>query len=439
MNSKEIESTRIHNVILISFDSLRSDYIAQLKHNDAPNFCMMRDNGVFFKNAIVQAPFTIPSHCSMLTGLYPANSNVRDMHHQLPSDIPSIFNILKNEGILTLSFASTPMLESRRITGIDKELKLSPKKFEKTINQIKGKRFFAFFHSWDTHTPYDTRLPINKPMDLILNLLKTFKIFKDLPGGAKYNDLIDLQIIERIRSMVNEDNPEIIEAIKKGYKRSISIADKFLGHIFKIIQDAGLAEKTLIIIMGDHGDSFNEHNEIHRQADKRYEHGHFLYDNILKVPLIFYTPKNIIKKIYDEQIQLIDIVPTMLEALGINNHIALDGLSFWDALRGKNNVPQREFTFSEVVRESRNVELRCIRSNKTKLIIDYNSGEYELYDLIKDPDEQNNLWPNDPYHEKDLMLNELASFSKIESQKQSIASDAEKKKIEKALQALGYI
>jgi len=439
MIQRKILHNSIQNIILISFDSLRSDYIENLKDDFAPTFQLMRDKGVFFKNAIVQAPFTIPSHFSMLTGLYPAKTGVRDMHHQLPADVPSIFEILQKEGILTFSFASTPMLKSRKIKGIDKELRLTAKKFTQTINQFRDKQFFAFLHSWDTHTPYNTWLPFKKPIDLLLNFLKLFKVFKCLPGGERYTDLVDLRIIERIRALVKTGDPLIFNAIRKGYLSSIGIADQFLNKLLKTVQKTGILEKTLFIIMGDHGDSFNEHDEIHRQSDARYEHGHFLYDNILRIPLIFYSPYTVIKKIYEEQVQLIDIVPTIFEAYGITYNGNLDGVSLWRELTHPNSVPERKYAFSEVIRESRGIELRCIRSNTTKLIIDYKSNNYELYNLSDDPEEQNNIWPNDSHDEKNAMLKELFQFSKIATTESHKSTDADQKQIENVLKSLGYM
>ena len=112
----------IENVVLLSFDSLRSDYIAEIGPDEAPNFCFVRDRGAFFKNTIVQAPFTMPSHVSMLSGLYPAKTSVRDMHHKVPPDVPTIFNVLKERGFYVISSSPTRMLKDGGFKGIDKHV-----------------------------------------------------------------------------------------------------------------------------------------------------------------------------------------------------------------------------------------------------------------------------------------------------------------------------
>jgi arylsulfatase A-like enzyme len=439
MNINNLKDFQIKNVVLISFDSLRSDYITNLKSINAPHFCMMRDEGAFFKNTIVQAPMTVPSHCSMLTGFYPVRTGVRDMHHQLPSEIASIFNILQKKHILTFSLATTPMLKNRGFTGIDFHLPLSPKHLAKVIKKNKKSQFFAFFHYWNTHTPYETNLPTKRLKDRLLNVLKPLKNYKNLPGIGRINEKLELQRVEKIRFLMKKGDSSILKAVKQGYLNSIYVADKFLGSIYKTIDELGLAENTLFILMGDHGDSFNEHNEVQRQPDGRYEHGHFLYDNIIKVPLIFYTKNAAYQKVIEEQTELIDVTPTIIEAFNAEYNGQFDGNSLWQVITSWDAKYQRQYVKSEVVRESRQLSLISVRTSKSKLIRDDKLGEYEYYDLINDTGEEKNIWPDDPHHEKKNILSELEAYAAIESKKIETPLEEDKKKIEKALRDLGYM
>lgn len=431
--------TRVKNVLIITFDSLRSDFVTELKKKNAPNFCKIKDEGAFFRNTIVQAPFTIPSHCSMFTGKYPVRINVQDMQHQLPSEYPSIFNILQQHNFTTLAFAATPMLQSRKITGIDKEVILSTKYLKKMLHQVKNKQFLAFLHYWDTHTPYETILPVRGPIDIFLNLLTPLRMFKNTVIGRKIENRIALKLIDRIRTLVKVHDERIIDSIKNGYRKSIYRADKMLGAVLKALEKNELMENTLLIVFGDHGDSFNEHNEVHKQEEMRYEHGHFLYDNILKVPLILYSPNIVLSKSFGDQAQLTDIVPTILEATRIPWDDEFDGISLWGAVTGAANSLKREFTFSEVVRATRNIELRSIRSLKTKLIKNYKSDSFELYDLVFDPMELNDLWPEDPHGEKAKMLEELSKFSLLGDKQRVETCEEDKQKIDDVLRKLGYL
>jgi len=425
------------NVILISFDSLRSDYIAQLNPKDAPNFCYLRDHGAFFENTIVQAPLTVPSHLSMLSGLFPSKTGVRDMHHRISSEIPTLFSILKPKGLEGMF--SSSMLIDRGIGGIDQHILLSEKKLTKSISRTGKKMFLAFLHYWGIHTPYETSLPCLKPIDVILNILKPLNKFQDIRFIRCIPSLLWNLRVKRIREMMKEGNSEITTAITEGYKNAIITADRFLGKILKVLKVTGVADETLLVITSDHGDSFNEHNEINRSTDKRYEHGQFLYDNIIKVPLIFFSSKKSFARSFDFQTQQVDIVPTILEALLIDYAGYLDGKSLWGAITGDNSYVGNEFVFSEVVRESLDLELRCVRCESSKLICDYKKNTYELYDLRTDPGEQKNLWPANDYNKKTKLMLELEAFSRIGGEVKVLNSEQEQQIIEDRLRNLGYM
>ena len=200
-----------------------------------------------------------------------------------------------------------------------------------------------------------------------------------------------------------------------------------------------LAKKTLLIVTGDHGDSFSEHGEIRRAVGKRYEHGNFLYDNVIKVPLIFFSGNQRFSKAFETQIQEIDIVPTLLEALGVKYNGTMDGTSLWTKSIVRRKEPESTFTFSEVVRESLDMELRCVRSNYFKLIHDYKNSTFELYDLKTDPEETNNLYPGNKSDEKETLWAQLQLFSKIDNVADTSYSESERKQIERTLRNLGYM
>ena len=163
------------------------------------------------------------------------------------------------------------------------------------------------------------------------------------------------------------------------------------------------------------------------------------YDNIIKVPLIFFAPKEDFSRVFDSQVQQIDIVPTVLEALKVKYDGDLDGTSLWSDNIVKGKETEDPFTFSEIVRESLGIELRCVRSSTSKLIYDYVNNISELYDLRVDPEEKNNLWPGEDYDEKTALTAELEAFSKIDSDVNVASSEDEQRQIEKTLRYLGYV
>jgi len=430
----------MENVVLVSFDSLRSDYVAQISPAEAPSLCLIRDRGAFFKNAIVQAPFTIPSHASMLTGLYPARTGVRDMHHRIAPEVPSVFSILNEAGFYVMASSPTALLRrGGKFRGIDRHVPSRYRCLKKSIVGLNGKRFFAFLHHWGTHTPYQTRLPGWKPMDVVSNLLRPFCGLGYVHGLRRIGDALWLYRVERIRTMLKNGNKKILPALKRGYRDALIKADKFLGRVLKILEEADLANKTLLIITGDHGDSFSEHGEINRAIGGRYEHGQFLYDNTIRVPLIFFSGGRRFSRAFDAQIQEIDIAPTLLEALGVEYEGTMDGTSRWTENMVGGKEPNGTFAFSEVVRESLDIQLRCVRSSSFKLIYDYGNNTFEFYDLRADPQEKNNLYPADTYRQKDALLAQLHLFSQINRVAGESCSGSEQKQIEQMLRNLGYL
>jgi len=422
------ENGHIKNVVLISFDSLRSDYIAKASSKKAPFFCHIRDEGAFFKNTIVQMPSTEPSHLSMLTGLYPAKTGARDTHDKCSPDVPTIFSILKEEGFSTISSGRTRMLRNMRLEGIEQHVPFRFRKLAKAITRLNGKRFFAFLHYCDVHTPYETRLPGLRPTHILLNALRPMHKFTNIRFLRRVLQYVRRLRVKAIRAMMDEENSRIIPAIKQGYEDAIIKADKFVGGVFRLLEEVSVTDETLLVLTGDHGDSFNEHDEIHRAVDKRYEHGQFLYDNIIKVPLILYWPKKRFARVFAEQVQQIDTVPTILEALNISYDGDLDGKSLWSAITGETAKLKSRFAFSEVVRERWGVERRCVRSMSSKLIRDYKNNTYELYDLRIDAEEKSNLWPGDGYDERTVLMAELEAFSKIDSDVKVAYSESQQRK-----------
>jgi arylsulfatase A-like enzyme len=427
MKSVNDKKRFIKNVIVISFDSLRSDYIAKANSKETPFFCLVRDQGASFENAISQVPFTEPSHACMLTGLYPAKTGFRAQQQQLSPHVPSIFNILKDEGFSTMASSRTSIVKYMAFGGVDQNIPFKCRKLEKAITKLDGKHFFAFLHYCDIHTPYETHFPGSKPKHLLLNALKPTHRFTDTRLLKRVLQHVRMMRVKAIRVAIKEGDTKILPAIKDGYKRSIINADKFVSGVLRSLEAAGVSDETLLVLTGDHGDSFNEHDEIHRSVEDRYEHGQFLYDNIIKVPLIFYCSAKKFTRVFKEQVRQIDIVPTILEALNVSYNGDLDGNSLWNAITGETKELAKNFAFTEVVREKWDIERRCVRTTSSKLIHDYKNDTYEIYDLIKDAEEKNNLWPGNGCSEKAILMAELEAFSRIDSRVSAPCSDREVK------------
>ena len=428
------------NVILISIDSMRHDSL-EFK-TSLPTLSFIGEKGAFFSTTIVQAPFTAPSHASMLTGLYPLHHGIRDQKGVLNANTKTIFTYAHQRGFKTAAFTGDPILSNR---GFEKDIDLYDQlhlsNVKRAINILKSHHFCIFLHFWDVHTPYYTNLPIRRSQDFWANFFRITGMEKKIPRLHK--DFWNYRI-KRIRDMVNADYPKIFDAVKKGYEGALKKIDLSIKKLIRILEVEGVLKNTLIIIASDHGDSFNEHGEIYNQIERRYEHGHFLYDNIIKTFTIFYNESYIKPCTIDQQIRTIDILPTILEMWSIRP-TTIDGCSLSDLLTSSPpyNFPKHAYT--EIFRNDQ-VEpehKRSLRTNVFKLIIDYKNNIHEFYHLKKDPQEMKNIYYNKNYRDQILIFqNELKHFlsqDKNMVDRRRKENDKDLKLIELRLQDLGYL
>lgn len=185
-------------------------------------------------------------------------------------------------------------------------------------------------------------------------------------------------------------DPEL-SLLKALYDESIKLSDEQIGIFLREMEDLNIMDKTYIIITSDHGQQFLEHGD--------FGHGLYLYDEIVRVPLIMVGP-NIPTQTYHHPASLLDLAPTMLDLMGIHRPC-----NFW----GQNLLSnQRKFLIIEESRRKRNdvimeegrilldtkMKKTAIRTDGYKYIYDIDRGEEELYDLLQDPQEHENISQN---------------------------------------------
>ena len=398
------------NVLLISIDTLRADYLNVYSTYGAitPNLQAVANQGVLFKNAISQIPYTLPSHSTMFTGLYPIAHGMKDnVEDVLPKDIPTIAEIYKQNGYLTSAFVGSMAL--RRETGLDRgfeyyddflsradvrgeDLGAIERRAQEVVSSFQNwfqkrdsqKPFFSFVHFYDPHDPYEP--PAN-----FLPAIKTAQEF---------------------------------------YKGEIRYVDSVLGNLFDILRQSGTWENTVVLITSDHGEMLNEHGE--------YGHGFFLYNPALHVPLILHIPGIAEPKVINDNVQLVDVAPTLLNLTGLSVPEDFQGESLvsmiWRGAKKKNRQAFSESYFASI--QMGVSPIFSVQDEEYKYI---ESPRPELYDLENDLAEMKNL-----YSQKkgvaESMKQKLALYQKAyETQR----SQVEQRKItaEEAEQfaALGYL
>lgn len=431
------------NIILISVDTLGANHLPCYGYgrNTSPALCKFAQENILAKNMFSNSSFTLPSHVSIFTGLYPMKHRVNIPNvDSLDKNIPLLPEILKKDGYETY-FCMTdtdPHLPINAVynRGIDKIYKTSElinwsACIKKLIaNNKKNKKTFIFLHTYNVHAPYipkkhiqDSRflthqkiptIPENMDAYLAMKYNEDFFSFlrdrlqKDISDGywgnktKKYESY--LTTIKAARSkkdklafLNNGRNIDLINeylgtyyiyktnSIEKQqvgrlidlYDTTIFELDNYLGSLFTRIKDGGLWNNTVIAITSDHGEEFMEHQNV-------VGHGANLYDTVTKVPLIMRIP-GINKRAINKITESVDIFPTLIEVVGIKNNLKFQGADIF-------NTRQKEYVMSDliypdwVIRSSRNTDWKLYVKQEKKSIV-----PYALYHIRKDTDENRNL------------------------------------------------
>jgi arylsulfatase A-like enzyme/tetratricopeptide (TPR) repeat protein len=400
------------NVLFFTLDTTRADHIGcygypQIK---TPNIDGLAAEGILFQNATAQCPLTLPSHSSMFTGCYPFFHGVRDNGgFYLEEDQVTLAEVVRQGGWATSAFIGAFVLDSR--WGVDqgfdyyydnfdfakyKKISLDSvqreggevvKAFFEWFEKNTPDRFFSWIHLYDPHTPYEPPEP-----------------FKTQYEGQGYGL----------------------------YDGEIAYADHLIGRVLESLKEKGVLERTVVVVVGDHGESLGEHYES--------SHGFFIYDATVSVPMIIRIPSAELRgKTVAAQVQNIDLMPTLCELLGLSVPKEVQGQSLLPLIAGRNPEKDRA-AYSESYYPRYHYgwsELKSLRTSSFKFI---QAPRPELYDLSLDPREKNNIFGRETAL-ADKFIRNLEKLEETKSRKgvedkgpQQLDEDSREK-----LMALGYI
>jgi len=375
------------NVILITIDALRADHLScyGYKRNTSPNIDKLAKEGVLFTQAIAQSSYTPPSMATILTSAMPNKHSLRTWGDSLNPELPTIASVLKSEGYQTIFLGANPNF-STGLHGFtngfdifdDKEadaVRLTNKAL-KFIKEYANKPFFLWIHYMNVHSPYIPLAPYDKLYinDKLYSQQKKLPIVKDIFGGYGYRGIPE----SLAKQKGGIGNPDYYIA---QYDGAINTVDTEIEVILKMLKQYRIDRKTLIIITADHGEMMGERSYY-------FCHAFFLYEPLLKIPLIIRYDKIIPKnKVVETPINAnLDIAPTILSILRIDRVKTFQGRSLLGTILKKNKY------YSPYVFSDEELGVKCIRNNDWKLISSYlGNNEYELYNLKHDPQELNNL------------------------------------------------
>jgi arylsulfatase A-like enzyme/Tfp pilus assembly protein PilF len=398
------------NVLLVSLDTVRPDHLGCYGYTEleTPHIDRLAGESIVFHDALTSVPLTLPSHASILTGLYPISHGVRlNGTFTLTEEYTTLAEVLKAEGYETGAFIGAFVLDARFGTaqGFDtyddrveqRAVKSAMEHDERSAAAVTAsvsewlegvsEPFFAFVHYYDPHNPYEPPAP--------------------------YDSLYAANL----------------------YDGEIAYTDGEVGRLLDLLRDRGLLERTLVVLVSDHGESLGEHDELY--------HGVLIYEAAMEVALMIRPPESLdlgtdlqLPLRIDRVVELIDVFPTILDLLDIDLDHEIDGRSLVPLIEDRPFPPKvcyLESLYPHLAYKWS--QLTGVRFNDWKFIF---APEEELYNLREDPHETRNLraiYPDRAIELKANLLNIVNTRSRTAPQSTRTLSEEEAEK----LRALGYV
>lgn len=393
---------KLPNILFFGIDSLRADHMSLYGYNRLTTPHMSKylsDSAVVCNHCFSPHIPTTSGYANMLTGMDVFSTDCVALRHQGPltDKVTTLAEILREQGYASTCIGFTGNPSSR---GFDTYLEYpvswgswadgrSPK--AESLNSVaipelerlaaQEQPFFLFLRHMDPHSPYLAPEPFHKmffqgdefdPANHSMEKVFNFKPFCDyfatwMPPGVTSSDYIVAQ-----------------------YDAEIAYMDTCITVLTQKLADLGLEEDTVVVFVSDHGETLYDH-------DCYFDH-HGLYDCTLTVPFAFRWKGHLTGETrLDDYCQLKDVVPTLLDLMGIRTGIRFDGRSMMPLVRGEERMPEPEFYVTECTWERKH----GWRTPEWKLIVslepDFHFREMkELYNLVQDPEENHNVIEENP-------------------------------------------
>jgi arylsulfatase A-like enzyme len=421
---------RLPNVIIYLVDTLRADRLGCYgqARNLSPHIDAFAGDGVLFRRAMAQAPWTKPSVASILTGVGPGTHGANDVRDVIPEEMTTLAELLAAAGMHTAAFLVDGNVSAEfgfrqgfadfvalPAPGRGKERRLQ---FSERINRRvyhwlrkQGERpFLLYVHTLDPHEPYEPPL-------------------RDRTRFASHVRDPSIGSLEAVRRLRRGAPPEETHRrdLMALYDAEVAANDRSFGAFVKSLKKLGLYDDALIIFLSDHGEGFWEHGVL--------GHARTLHAEALDLPLLVKFPAGTgwAGRHTDRLAQHVDIVPTILDYLGLPAPPHLEGRSLIGAVTGD--------TWEDVGVAYLDLLGRhqvSVVEGRWKLLRAYGAApSLELYDRVTDPLEQVNL-----VAERPLLTSYLEARIKratLAVRAREGAGVAPSPQVEENLRALGYV
>jgi arylsulfatase A-like enzyme/Flp pilus assembly protein TadD len=409
-------STGHPDIVLITLDTTRADRMGFLgsKRGLTPNLDTLARESTLFTHAYAQAPLTSPSHATILTGTYPQFHGVLDFPMPLANDLPYGPQIFHEHGYATAAFVASVALDpkvgapgfDRGFDKYDADFRVESRgrqHFHKKdrynflerpgnevvaralawLDQGRQKPFFLWVHLYDAHGPYEPPEPYR----------------------SRYSS--------------------------QPYDGEIAYDDAAVGRLLHQLKTQKLYDGAVIAVMADHGESLWAHGE--------QTHGVFLYDETIHVPLVIKLPHSEASgKHIQNQVELADVLPTLLQVARIATPLEVQGESLMPLIQGEERAWQDRPAYARADYAHLAFGWSALESWRTGKYLFVDAPRRELYDDIADSGAERNLAASAPAV-VDTLADEMHSFRQRTSSRRERANVALDPETQRKLAALGYV
>jgi choline-sulfatase len=357
------------NLLLISIDALRADRLGAWGYGRAtsPHIDAFAREAVVFENAQAQSSWTLPTLASLMTSVYSSTHQCWSFLNPLGEAYETLAERLHAEGWRTAAVASHLVLARRyglhqgfasydqsllqKSLAKSHEAISSPQVTQKGLVWLAQRRdqpepWFLWLHYFDPHSLYLAHEDISA----------TF-------GTGRQSDL---------------------------YDGEIAFTDRAVGSLLAGLASLGMAERTVVVLFADHGEEFRDHGGI--------AHGHSLHRELLHIPLIVRAPGLAPRRV-SAAVRQVDVMPTVLELLGLPIPEHLEGTSLVPAMRGE---PLPDLPVLGELRQSPLHRSDSLQRGGWKLLVDHARQRVTLYDLTRDPGEHQDVAASHPERVREM-------------------------------------
>jgi arylsulfatase len=427
------------NVLLVVVDALRADHLGCYGYArpTSPGLDARARQGVLFESVTSAAPQTVPSVLSLWSSLYPHRHGnqyfrgtrsfrvpKRDVRPRVPDGIPLLATELRAAGYRTGAVVTNPWLATEfgfdrgfeRYVHLDRNRRARNRRARDharagdvnrralhLLREWRRERFFLYLHYMDVHSPYDPPPRARELFD---------------PGLGRY--VYD-------NGPAPDLEPEDLARTRALYDAEIRGLDAHLSWLHRRLRLLGLLDRTIVVFTADHGDEFHEHGGL--------GHGTTLHRELVRVPLVVWHPSLTPRRV-TAPVASVDLMPTLLDLVGVPVPPERDGVSLARLLRGEATPPRDRILLSELGR------VKAVRRGTHKLIrIRRGDDRTVAYDLARDPQEQHPLDEPPAWPRLDARLDALSALGPTwqrrgEAPPEARPLDPER---ERQLEALGYL